>query len=62
MAFCKEVDMKAPQIIMITVLAMGLGITLVKNGEPKDGEYSFLTTIISTVIEVAILWWGGFFG
>lgn len=54
--------MKAPQIIMITVLAMGLGITLVKNGEPKDGEYSFLTTIISTVIEVAILWWGGFFG
>lgn len=54
--------MKAPQIIMIIILAMGVGINLVKHGEPKDGNYSFPISLISAAIEVGLLIWGGFFG
>lgn len=54
--------MKAPQIIMIIIMAMNLGINLVKNGEPKDETYSFPVSLISIVINVGLLIWGGFFG
>lgn len=54
--------MKAPQIIMIALMAMNLGINLVKNGEPKDETYSFPVSLISIVINVGLLIWGGFFG
>ena len=54
--------MKAPQIIMIALLGMGLGINIVKNGEPKEGVYSFPVQLVSTLIEVGLLIWGGFFG
>ena len=54
--------MKIPQIIMIFLWSMGLGIALVKDGEPRGDKYSFGMTFIATVMEIAILWWGGFFG
>ena len=53
--------MKAPQIIMIIIMAMGLGINLVKNGEPRDDTYSFPISLVSTVVNVGLLIWGGFF-
>ena len=53
--------MKAPQIIMIIIMAMNLGINLVKNGEPKSETYSFPVSLVSVVINVGLLIWGGFF-
>ena len=54
--------MKTPQIIMIALLGMGLGMNLVKNGEPREGTYSFPIQLVSTLIEIGLLIWGGFFG
>ncbi len=53
--------MKAPQIIMIVIMAMNLGINLVKHGELKDETYSFPISLVSTVVNVGLLIWGGFF-
>ena len=53
--------MKAPQIIMIIIMAMNLGINLVKNGEPKNETYSFPVSLVSVVVNVGLLIWGGFF-
>ena len=53
--------MKAPQIIMIIIMAMNLGINLVKNGEPKNETYSFSISLVSVVINIGLLIWGGFF-
>ena len=50
------------QIIMIIILAMNLGISLVKHGETEIKKYNFWTTLIATAINVGILWAGGFFG
>ena len=54
--------MGVPQIIMIAIMAMGLGMHLVKNGEPKEEVYSFPIMLVATAIEVGLLIWGGFFG
>lgn len=53
--------MGIPQIIMIIVIGLNLGINLAKNGEPRDGDYSFGIALIGAAIEVGILYWGGFF-
>ena len=52
--------MGIPQIIMIVIYALGLGIALVQNGTKKEGTNSFWVTFFGTLINVAILWWGGF--
>lgn len=52
--------MGAPQIIWIVLTALGLGVALAKDGERT--KHSFLATAISTIISIAILVWGGFFG
>ena len=54
--------MKAPQIIMIIIMTMNVSINLIKHGEPKDDVYSFPIALISTIINVGLLIWGGFFG
>lgn len=53
--------MNAPQIIMIVIYAMGVTVSLLKHGETRTGTYNFWLTFISTMIECAILKWGGFF-
>ena len=54
--------MRAPQIIMIAIMAMDLGLHLAKNGEPRDDNYSFPIMLVSTAMQVGLLIWGGFFG
>jgi hypothetical protein len=53
--------MGTPQIIWIALMAVSLGISLSKHGEPKKGKNSFWTALISFGIQLAILTWGGFF-
>ena len=50
-----------PQIVWVAVSTMGIGIALVKHGEPRE-KYNFWVTLGSFVIEMLILWKGGFFG
>ena len=54
--------MGIPQIIMIAVMAVNVTIGLVYHGKPRTDKYNFLTTLIGTAIEAAILAAGGFFG
>jgi hypothetical protein len=49
-----------PQITMIVLLALGVGIALAKNGQSK-GNYSFGWAIIGAGINVGLLYAGGFF-
>ena len=49
-----------PQIIYLMIVAVGLGIALVLHGKPRDG-HSFWTQLISSVIALGLLYWGGFF-
>lgn len=50
-----------PQLIIIILYTLSVGIHLVKDGEPQ-GNYSFITSLIGTIIVMAVLKWGGFFG
>ncbi len=53
-----------PQILMIVLMSLELGIVAAKNGEPKTGslaQYSFGSTFLGNALIVALLLWGGFF-
>jgi len=54
--------MGAPQIILIALYALSLGLHLAKHGERHIGRYNFFITLISCTIEMLLLKWGGFFG
>lgn len=48
-----------PQIAYIVLHALGLGITAAKNGQ--QSTYEFGTSIVSSLIVFALLYFGGFF-
>ncbi len=43
-----------PQIIFITIMALGTGVTLAQHGDLKKD-------FINTAVTLLLLWWGGFF-
>ena len=54
--------MGIPQIILLMLEAMAVGIALVNDGKVITKKENFLSTFISVGIVLALLWWGGFFG
>ena len=50
-----------PQGILLSLYLLGLGIALAKHGQEKDEKHNFLLSLAITVLQVALLWWGGFF-
>ena len=54
--------MGAPQILWIVMNVLGLLSSAILDGEPKTGIYSFAITFCGTCSQLALLWWGGFFG
>lgn len=53
--------MGIPQIIIIALYAMSLGIAWSKHGSPKSGTENAWTSVIALIINMSILYWGGFF-
>lgn len=53
--------MGIPQICFIVLIALGLGISLAKHGEPRNDTYNFFSTLIGSLIYVGLLILGGFF-
>ena len=53
--------MRIPQIILIIIMGLDLGINLANNGKPRDGNYSFGVALVGVAIEAGLLYWGGFF-
>jgi uncharacterized membrane protein YfbV (UPF0208 family) len=52
--------MTAPQVAMIALFALDLGISLAKHGETKTGKHSIWTSLFATALMALGLWWGGF--
>lgn len=52
--------MGVPQIIILSLLGVGLLLSAYKHGESR-GEYNIWYSLIATAIEIVILAWGGFF-
>jgi len=50
-----------PQITMLVLLALSLGVCLAKHGEPRNSNYSFWISLFSASLQVWLLWEGGFF-
>lgn len=52
--------MGTPQIIMIAMYGLSIGIAMAKHGEQRKDKYNVWSAIIGSSIGCAILWWGGF--
>lgn len=53
--------MKLPQLILLGFMVLGLGVALAKHGQPRNDKYNFGISLITSAIEIALLYWGGFF-
>ena len=51
-----------PQIIMVVLSAINLGVHMNKHGEPHLEHYNGWVTFFATTINIVLLCWGGFFG
>ena len=51
-----------PQIVMIVIGSIGIGVNLVKHGERRTDKYNVWVSIIGCAIEAIILYFGGFWG
>lgn len=49
-----------PQIIVLVLSAMSLGVHCAKDGLPR-GNYSASVAVLEFAALMLLLWWGGFF-
>lgn len=52
--------MRAPQIILIVLMTLGLGMSIADHGRPKTGKTSATAALIANIILFGLLYWGGF--
>lgn len=50
-----------PQIIVIALYAMSVGITVAEVADGKRPQKDMVNRIIATAVMIGLLWWGGFF-
>ena len=50
------------QIALTALYTLSLGIHLAKHGEPRTGTYSFWTAFFAAMVELVLLYFGGFYG
>lgn len=53
--------MGLPQILLIGLYAMSLGISMSNHGESKTGKENFGNSLAATILMFGLLYWGGFF-
>lgn len=53
--------MHIPQVLVLMLLALDIGVTLAKHDQPRTDKYNVFVTAFGHVILVALLIWGGFF-
>lgn len=49
-----------PQVVAILLLGIELGITATLNGKPRP-PFSVVSSVVSILLWVGLLYWGGFF-
>lgn len=50
------------QIIYLAWLGLGLGVALAEHGKPKTGVNRFGYSFFAAIIQLVLLYFGGFFG
>ena len=50
-----------PQYLILAITILGLGIAMERHGKEKKGKENIWITILSNIILLSLLWWGGFF-
>lgn len=50
-----------PQIIIVVMYILSLGVSLANHGEVKTSKTSFGSSLLGTIINLGLLYWGGFF-
>jgi len=50
-----------PQLIYLGLVILGLGMTLGLHGQPQKKGHNFWGKLISSMIAISLLYWGGFF-
>ena len=48
-------------LILICLLAMGIGMSAVKHGEPKNDKWNFWSQLFATIIEAILFYYAGVF-
>jgi len=56
-----NIDLHAPQIILLCFFALSLITANIKHGKPK-GDYNAVVAFIDVILWSSLLYWGGFFG
>lgn len=51
-----------PQVTIIALYALSLGVTLALHGKPRTGKHSFFTGLFGASLTLVPLYFGGFFG
>jgi len=55
-----EFQLGIPQIIMIALIISSIVISIVNHGKKRE-PYNAYSVLIGAALEVALLYWGGFF-
>lgn len=55
-------DIGAPQLVYLAMMAVGVGVSLAKYGQQKQDRYDIFDVLVGPAVGLTILWWGGFFG
>ena len=50
-----------PEYIVLALIAMSVGWNLAKDGEQREGTYSFWWSVVAAALHIWLLWEGGFF-
>lgn len=53
--------MGVPQITIIVLYALSLGVNLANHGEKREGKYNFWSSLIVCILLFTLLKSGGFF-
>ena len=54
-------NLQWPQIVWLVLMAMSVGATVMKHGEPINIKYSMWLALFRVILMGTLLWFGGFF-
>lgn len=53
--------MNIPQVILLILFGVSLLLSANQHGKQKEGTYNFWPSFIAIVLQLFLLYWGGFF-
>lgn len=50
-----------PPILYLALTLLAFGYTIAKHGQPKEGKYDAIASLIAVAVIITLLHWGHFF-